>query len=184
MCPYISSDLNQIKTNLILFFIYVYCMAVVLIHPLILLLLFFLLYRSSLCLSKEKNYKITPLSVFFFYWYCEIVRWVIRAEENERRNENVDVTCPYARCSTCIYSHVFFIPRYFFSSFFRKLIMPNGTNDSQSSTAILTPSTQTTCPWKKTAPQDNSPSFRELMDSDLAAKLQKEEEDKYQHEMK
>jgi hypothetical protein len=61
--------------------------------------------------------------------------------------------------------------------------MPKGTGDIPSSTAIMTPST-TTCPWKKTETVVNSTSFRELMDSDLAAKLQKEEEDKFAHEIK
>ena len=59
--------------------------------------------------------------------------------------------------------------------------MPKETGDNQSSTAIMTP---TTCPWKKSEPVINSPSFRELMDGDLAAKLQKEEDERYQHELK
>ncbi len=61
--------------------------------------------------------------------------------------------------------------------------MPKGTGDIQSSTALMTPPT-TTCPWKKTETVVNSTPFRELMDGDLAAKLQKEEEDKFAHEIK
>lgn len=45
-------------------------------------------------------------------------------------------------------------------------------------------STTMGCPWKKTQPVVSNTSFRELMDSDLAAKLQKEEEDKYAHQLK
>lgn len=61
--------------------------------------------------------------------------------------------------------------------------MPIGTGEGASSTAIMTPST-TACPWKKTETVAPSTSFRELMDSDLAAKLQKEEDEKYAHEMR
>lgn len=61
--------------------------------------------------------------------------------------------------------------------------MPKGSGDIPSSTAVMTPST-VTCPWKKTETAVTSTSFRELMDSDLAAKLQKEEEDKYAQEIK
>jgi hypothetical protein len=61
--------------------------------------------------------------------------------------------------------------------------MPKGAGDIPSSTAIMTPST-TTCPWKKTEAEVTSTSFRELMDSDLAAKLQKEEEEKFAQELK
>lgn len=56
--------------------------------------------------------------------------------------------------------------------------MPKGSSDTASSTAVMNPST-TTCPWKKTETVPVSNSFRELMDSDLAAKLQKEEDEKY-----
>jgi hypothetical protein len=58
--------------------------------------------------------------------------------------------------------------------------MPKGTGDTPSSTAVMTPS----CPWKKPETVVNSTSFRELMDGDLAAKLQKEEEEKFAHEIK
>lgn len=61
--------------------------------------------------------------------------------------------------------------------------MLKSAGDTSSSTVVMTPPT-TTCPWKKTAPVANSTSFRELMDGDLAAKLQKEEEERYSHEMK
>lgn len=54
-----------------------------------------------------------------------------------------------------------------------------------SETAVAAASSSTTaCPWKKTQSVVNNTSFRELMDSDLAAKLQKEEEEKYAHELK
>jgi len=54
--------------------------------------------------------------------------------------------------------------------------MPKGgASDTPSSTVVITP----TCPWKKAAASSNSPSFQELMDGDLAAKLQREEEEKY-----
>jgi hypothetical protein len=58
--------------------------------------------------------------------------------------------------------------------------MPKGTGDVPSSTAIMTP----TCPWKKTETVVASTSFRELMDSDLATKLQKEEDEKFAHEIR
>ncbi|CAF0842960.1 unnamed protein product [Rotaria sordida] len=45
----------------------------------------------------------------------------------------------------------------------------------------MSPST-TTCPWKKTETVPVSTSFQELMDSDLAAKLQNEEDEKFAHE--
>ncbi|CAF2665034.1 unnamed protein product [Rotaria sp. Silwood2] len=60
--------------------------------------------------------------------------------------------------------------------------MPKGTGDVPSSTVVMSPST-TTCPWKKTETVPVSTSFRELMDSDLAAKLQKEEDEKFAHEI-
>lgn len=59
--------------------------------------------------------------------------------------------------------------------------MPKGAGENQASTAVLQTST---CPWKKTEPIVNSTSFRELMDGDLAQKLQTEEEMKYQQELK
>ncbi len=61
--------------------------------------------------------------------------------------------------------------------------MLKGAGDRSSSTAIMTPST-TTSPWKKTETAPISTSFRELMDSDLAAKLQKEEDEKFAHDMR
>jgi hypothetical protein len=61
--------------------------------------------------------------------------------------------------------------------------MPKGTGDAASSTAIMTP-IATTCPWKKTETTVASTSFRELMDGDLAAKLQKEEDEKFSHDMR
>ncbi|CAF1198280.1 unnamed protein product [Rotaria sp. Silwood1] len=60
--------------------------------------------------------------------------------------------------------------------------MPKETGDIPSSTIVI-PSSTTTCPWKKTEIIPVSTSFRELMDSDLAAKLQKEEDEKYANEM-
>ena len=57
--------------------------------------------------------------------------------------------------------------------------MPKETSDVPSSTAIMT-----TSPWKKTETVVASTSFRELMDGDLAAKLQKEEDEKFAHEMR
>ncbi|UJR15520.1 hypothetical protein I4U23_002460 [Adineta vaga] len=60
--------------------------------------------------------------------------------------------------------------------------MPIESDNGPSSTAVMTP-TVATCPWKKTNPIPMSTSFRELMDSDLAAKLQKEEDEKYAHQM-
>lgn len=60
--------------------------------------------------------------------------------------------------------------------------MPKGAGDSPSSTVAIPPST-TSCPWKKTEPVVNSTSFQELMDSDLAEKLQKEEDKKFAQEI-
>ena len=60
--------------------------------------------------------------------------------------------------------------------------MLKSASDTSSSTVVMTPST-TTCPWKKTPTAANTTSFRELMDGDLAAKLQKEEEERYSHEL-
>ncbi len=57
--------------------------------------------------------------------------------------------------------------------------MLKGPGDRSSSTAIMT-----TSPWKKTETAAVSTSFRELMDSDLAAKLQKEEDEKFAHDMR
>ncbi len=61
--------------------------------------------------------------------------------------------------------------------------MPKGAGDSPSSTVAIPPST-TSCPWKKTELVVNSTSFQELMDSDLAEKLQKEEDKKFAQEIK
>ncbi|CAF3745667.1 unnamed protein product [Adineta steineri] len=60
--------------------------------------------------------------------------------------------------------------------------MPIESGEGPSSTVVMTPLT-TACPWKKTEPISASTSFRELMDSDLAAKLQKEEDEKFAHEL-
>lgn len=56
--------------------------------------------------------------------------------------------------------------------------MPKGSGEGSSATAVMT------SPWKKTETNVISTSFQELMDSDLAEKLQKEEENKYAHELK
>ncbi len=61
--------------------------------------------------------------------------------------------------------------------------MPKGAGDSQSSTVAVSPSTMA-CPWKKSEPVINSTPFQELMDSDLAEKLQKEEDLKYTRQIK
>ncbi|CAF1230232.1 unnamed protein product [Adineta steineri] len=60
--------------------------------------------------------------------------------------------------------------------------MPIESGEGPSSTVVMTPLTAA-CPWKKTEPISASTSFRELMDSDLAAKLQKEEDEKFAHEL-
>jgi hypothetical protein len=52
-----------------------------------------------------------------------------------------------------------------------------------SSAVAIAPAT-TNCPWKKPEVFAASTSFRELMDSDLAAKLQKEEDEKYAHDLR
>ena len=61
--------------------------------------------------------------------------------------------------------------------------MPKETSDASSSTVVINRPTMTS-PWKKTENVAPSTSFRELMDSDLAAKLQKEEDERYAHEMR
>jgi hypothetical protein len=61
--------------------------------------------------------------------------------------------------------------------------MPKGAGESPSSTVTMKPSTAS-CPWKKSEPVMNSTSFQELMDSDLAEKLQNEEDKKFAHEIK
>ncbi|CAF3343998.1 unnamed protein product [Rotaria socialis] len=61
--------------------------------------------------------------------------------------------------------------------------MPQETSDSASSTAVMMAPQMTACPWKKTEAVPASTSFRELMDGDLAAKLQKEEDEKFAHTM-
>ncbi|CAF1507214.1 unnamed protein product [Adineta ricciae] len=60
--------------------------------------------------------------------------------------------------------------------------MPQESIDGPSSTAVLTPAASA-CPWKKTTIVPTCTSFRELMDSDLAEKLQREEDEKYAHDM-
>lgn len=61
--------------------------------------------------------------------------------------------------------------------------MPTESIDGPSSTAVLTPAASA-CPWKKTTIVPTCTSFRELMDSDLAEKLQREEDEKYAHDMR
>ena len=61
--------------------------------------------------------------------------------------------------------------------------MPKEASNMPSSTAVITPSTAT-CPWKKIETSPVLTSFQELMDSDLADKLQKEEDEKYAHQMR
>lgn len=61
--------------------------------------------------------------------------------------------------------------------------MLKSASDTLSSTVVMKPST-TTCPWKKSEPVVNTTSFRELMDGDLAAKLQQEEEERYSQQLK
>lgn len=61
--------------------------------------------------------------------------------------------------------------------------MPKETGEMTSPTAVINPAT-TSCPWKKVETVPVSTSFRELMDSDLAVKLQTEEDEKYAHQMR
>lgn len=61
--------------------------------------------------------------------------------------------------------------------------MPIEAGVATSSSAVLIPPSPSSCPWKKPEAVVASSSFRELMDSDLAAKLQKEEDERYAHGM-
>lgn len=54
--------------------------------------------------------------------------------------------------------------------------MPINNGNAPSATAVINP-------WKKTDVTVASPSFRELMDNDLAEKLQQEEDEKYAHQI-
>lgn len=55
--------------------------------------------------------------------------------------------------------------------------MPINNGNAPSATAVINP-------WKKPEINSVSPSFRELMDNDLAQKLQTEEDEKYAHQIR
>ena len=55
--------------------------------------------------------------------------------------------------------------------------MPKSNGGASSATAVINP-------WKKAEVTATSPSFRELMDNDLAEKLQKEEDEKYAQQLR
>ena len=62
--------------------------------------------------------------------------------------------------------------------------MPKEAGTAVASPAVAITPSPTNSPWKKSEVVVASSSFRELMDSDLAAKLQTEEDEKYAHQIR